>query len=98
MIILETYTTLKGGDLKLPDFLDIVEEVTKDPKYSMYNLSRIDAEAASPSADTKREFKLAQIASIKGSPMVNGHLDENEDLVNGKVEEDGEPLVNGVDK
>lgn len=42
LILLETYTSLKGEDLKLPDFLSIVREVTEDPYYSMYNLSRKD--------------------------------------------------------
>lgn len=40
LIILETYTTMKGDELKLPDFLDVVKEVTADRSYSMYNLSR----------------------------------------------------------
>jgi len=42
LVMLETYTSLKGSDFKLPDFLDIVREVTDDPAYSMYNLSKID--------------------------------------------------------
>lgn len=70
LIILETYTTLKGDDLKLPDFLNIVKEVTNDRQYSMYNLSRIDESETAPSA---RKAKLAQIESTK---MVNGHVDE----------------------
>ena len=37
--ILETYTTIKQGDLELPDFLDIAKEVTGDPSYSMFHLS-----------------------------------------------------------
>ena len=37
--MLETYTTKEGGDIELPDFLDIVREVTNDPQYSMYLLS-----------------------------------------------------------
>ncbi|ELT98807.1 hypothetical protein CAPTEDRAFT_170068 [Capitella teleta] len=73
LIILETYTTLKGEDLKLPDFLNIVKEVTNDRQYSMYNLSRIDDEAQ----NSVREAKLAQIASIKeAAPAVNGFSDE----------------------
>ena len=30
---------MKGEELKLPDFLDIVKEVTVDRSYSMFNLS-----------------------------------------------------------
>ena len=37
--MLETYTTKKGNELQLPDFLDVVKEVTNDPHYSMYYLS-----------------------------------------------------------
>ena len=39
LILLETYTTLEGGALKLPDFLTVEKEVTGDPAYSMFNLS-----------------------------------------------------------
>ena len=42
LILLETYTTAKGEDLKLPSFLDIAKEVTDDTGYSMYNLSKRD--------------------------------------------------------
>ena len=38
LILLETYTT-KTDDLHLPDFLEIMKEVTDDPAYSMFNLS-----------------------------------------------------------
>jgi len=40
LILLETYTTLKGDELKLPNFLQIEKEVTTDRYYSMHNLSR----------------------------------------------------------
>lgn len=46
MIILETYTTQKGGELKLPEFLDIAKEVTDNSEYSMYNLSKKDSSEA----------------------------------------------------
>ncbi|XP_061163511.1 TRPL translocation defect protein 14-like [Saccostrea echinata] len=39
LMILETYTALKGDDLALPEFLDIEREVTGLNEYSMYNLS-----------------------------------------------------------
>lgn len=41
LILLETYTTqaLEEFMAKLPDFLDIVENVTGQPNHSMYNLS-----------------------------------------------------------
>lgn len=39
--MLETYTSLEGEQLKksLPNFLNILKEVTGDPYYSMFNLS-----------------------------------------------------------
>ena len=41
LILLETYTTLKGDELigRLPQFLNVVKEVTGDPSFSMFNLS-----------------------------------------------------------
>lgn len=37
--MLETYTTKVGDGLELPSFLEVVKEVTKEPEYSMFNLS-----------------------------------------------------------
>jgi len=48
LILLETYTSLKGDKLQLPDFLDIEKEVTSDRTYSMYNLSRKDGPPMKP--------------------------------------------------
>ena len=39
LLLLETYSAKKGPDLELPAFLDIVQEVTDDSRYSMYYLS-----------------------------------------------------------
>lgn len=38
---METYTTLKADELigRLPQFLNVVKEVTGDPSFSMFNLS-----------------------------------------------------------
>ncbi|XP_022101147.1 TRPL translocation defect protein 14-like [Acanthaster planci] len=41
LILLETYTTMTGNDLPLPDFLKISKEVTDNPDYSMFNLCKI---------------------------------------------------------
>ena len=40
-MLLETYTTLNSEELKkrLPDFLNVGNEVTGDPAFSMFNLS-----------------------------------------------------------
>ncbi|KAH3885320.1 hypothetical protein DPMN_009314 [Dreissena polymorpha] len=49
LILLETYTTKSSDEIALPDFLDIVSEVTDDPKFSMWNLSVKDDLPNSPS-------------------------------------------------
>lgn len=41
LMLLETYSALPSEELDLPPFLRIVEHVTGDPNYSMYNLSKI---------------------------------------------------------
>lgn len=40
LILLETYTTLPSSQVKLPPFLEIIRDVTDDPEFSMFNLSR----------------------------------------------------------
>lgn len=40
LILLETYTTVKSSDVRLPPFLEITRDCTDDPDYSMFNLSR----------------------------------------------------------
>jgi len=40
-MLLETYTVLPE-QLDLPDFLEIEENVTGNPKYSMFNLSKTE--------------------------------------------------------
>lgn len=41
LLLLETYSIIDDSELlkRLPQFLDIVEEVTGNPNYSMFNLS-----------------------------------------------------------
>lgn len=41
LMLLETYTCLSPDTLQLPDFLTIKENVTGNPRYSMYNLSLV---------------------------------------------------------
>ena len=40
LMLLETYTPVPATELDLPDFLEIEENVTGNPEYSMYNLSK----------------------------------------------------------
>uniref|UniRef100_A0A7E4UXS9 AAA_28 domain-containing protein n=1 Tax=Panagrellus redivivus TaxID=6233 RepID=A0A7E4UXS9_PANRE len=46
LIILETYTTKPYGDKapELPDFVEVVREVTKNEHFSMYKLAKVGAE------------------------------------------------------
>lgn len=48
LILMETYTTKSPDEVHLPDFLEIVKEVTHDPHYSMFNLSLKDSLGGSP--------------------------------------------------
>ena len=41
-MLLETYTRLPPDQLDLPEFLRIDQNVTGDPQYSMFNLSKIE--------------------------------------------------------
>jgi len=40
LMLLETYTALSPAQLSMPDFLTVKEDVTGNPRYSMFNLSR----------------------------------------------------------
>ncbi|KAL4223212.1 TRPL translocation defect protein 14 [Mactra antiquata] len=66
LILLETYTTKSVEELKVPDFMNIVKEVTDDPNYSMFNLSLKDCLTGSPT----------RVKSVTNSgaapPTVNG--------------------------
>merc|ERR1719419_903957 len=42
LMLLETYTRLQPDQLDLPEFLRIDQNVTGDPQYSMFNLSKIE--------------------------------------------------------
>ena len=101
MIILETYTTLREGELSLPDFLNITKEVTNDSEYSMYNLSRINDSDELPMslAEAQREKKLAAIA--KGAAVLPESTDngvEENNVSKGLAESQAETLMsNGLD-
>jgi len=72
LMFLETYTTQSLEELqtKLPDFLDIVSNVTGDPSHSMYNLS-LKEEWLN---NKKFCYKLAadDDDDLCGSPRING--------------------------
>ena len=62
--MLETYTSLKGDDFHLPNFLDVEKEVTDDPAFSMYNLSRTE----NTTETTTSQEKLLSIVGKNESP------------------------------
>jgi CYTH domain-containing protein len=72
LMILETYTTLQGDDLKLPSFLEITREVTDDRHFSMHYLSAKDTqlEVNSTSNGDSHVTEL-QVKPVPGK-MVNG--------------------------
>ena len=71
LIILETYTTLRGDDLKLPDFLDVDREVTGAHDFSMYTLS---CKKALPAP-------VEKLAAVNGPEVTeNGPMEVNGDL------------------
>nr|CAH0100669.1 unnamed protein product [Daphnia galeata] len=75
LVLLETYTTQSLEEFqanKLPDFLDIVNNVTGDPTHSMYNLS-LKEEWLN---NKKFCFKLAadDEDDLTGSPRTNGWI------------------------
>jgi hypothetical protein len=56
LMILETYTTTKLGDVEpqLPGFVGIDREITGDLSFSMYNLSKMQAAAALPNGTSRQ--------------------------------------------
>eukprot|EP00088_Acartia_fossae_P010047 TRINITY_DN14932_c0_g1_i1.p1 TRINITY_DN14932_c0_g1~~TRINITY_DN14932_c0_g1_i1.p1 ORF type:complete len:429 (-),score=89.87 TRINITY_DN14932_c0_g1_i1:107-1393(-) len=42
LMLLETYSAMSPEEISLPPFLEIKKNVTGDPRYSMFNLSRTD--------------------------------------------------------
>ena len=76
LVLLETYTT-KTEDLELPDFLDIQKEVTSEPEYSMFNLSR---------KDNLVSKSLGSPTKVVGTPS-NGHT--NGDVKNPTTQTNG---------
>ena len=46
LMLLETYTCLAPASLHLPDFLEIQDNVTGNPEYSMFNLSLVNRKTA----------------------------------------------------
>ena len=65
------FPTLKGSDLQLPKFLDIVEEVTSDPHYSMYTLSKREGlEDGLDKLHLKQQGEGGSNATINSTPRI----------------------------
>ena len=66
LVLLETFTTLSAEELKprLPPFLNIVRNVTGDPEYSMFNLSKKE-DCHRSSKEYGRTFPPYQTSDIR---------------------------------
>lgn len=96
LILLETYTSVKGDDFVLPSFLEIDHEVTGDPAYSMYNLSKKqDAEIA---AERQRIAQLRSMGKSQDSAaLVNTpHKQRNSGPCIHRSEVEGPPSIVGA--
>jgi len=51
LMLLETYSAFKPEDLDLPPFLHTVKNVSGDPRYSMYNLSKVGSKELPTTTD-----------------------------------------------
>lgn len=80
LILLETYSALDNGALEkcLPKFLSLVEEVTGNPAYSMFNLSLREEWTTTTKfcrafqGDEKEKIHLNNNESSHGASQVNG--------------------------
>jgi len=63
-MILETFTTLTGDELQLPNFLEISREITGDPNYSMYYLSSKDCDPGVPNHLASKPTKAVMMNGI----------------------------------
>lgn len=66
MVLLETFTTKTGSGLELPDFLDIVGEVTDDQEYSMFLLSDVSHDTNLLPAANKMEDEVIAASCSTG--------------------------------
>lgn len=77
LVLLETYTSRDTDSLQLPEFLNVMKEVTGDPEYSMYNLSFLEGMSDTPrSARSKlftRERKDSSTMCDIDAEMTNGY-------------------------
>jgi predicted ATPase len=99
LIILETYTTMKGNELKLPEFLEISAEITKDRSYSMYNLSMKDRCEVEVNGTSNGDAEGNGISN----GITNGEVEYNgvsNGYTNGDIDLNGTShgLVNGISK
>ncbi|OQV16316.1 TRPL protein [Hypsibius exemplaris] len=91
LMILETFTT-KTGDIPLPDFLEVDREITRDPAYSMFNLSK-KTEPSTPTVPPSKSpphqpFAKVEIYADRTLPTSGG---QSHPMVNGS----GTPTLDG---
>ena len=71
LVMLETFTANMAPDMPLPDFLTIEREVTDDPNFSMYNLSRRTSREPSPRHRHGSADETSGRAVSKPIPVIN---------------------------
>jgi len=72
LIMLETYTALKGSEFDLPSFLDVLGEVTGDPAFSMYNLSKKVSPSGDCHSDLEKHESGQHMSNVDVTPMALG--------------------------
>ena len=90
---------MKGNELKLPEFLEISAEITKDRSYSMYNLSMKDRCEVEVNGTSNGDAEGNGISN----GITNGEVEYNgvsNGYTNGDIDLNGTShgLVNGISK
>jgi hypothetical protein len=83
---------MRGEELQLPGFLNIIREVTKEPYYSMYNLSRRDSSI--DSLKNHSAIKLTQLVSLNDTTG-DKTGSSNGAITNGTSEVEENGVLNG---
>jgi CYTH domain-containing protein len=95
LILLETYTSMKGDDFEVPGFLGVVKEVTGDPAYSMYNLSKKDEPEEVAEKLSEKVVKKEPAVPVK-LHMVRVNYSAADERKNGMVDKGQEPFASTV--
>ena len=101
LILLETYTSNRSEDFKVPPFLSVQQEVTGDTDYSMYSLSmKLDRQLPVPSALSKDQRETSSVDKSSKSELSASEVDDDtfvmpsgSDSVLGQLEMTGKQTI-----